>query len=228
MIILTGASGGVGREIIKHLLKIDDLIGIYNTSRLVTSPDKRLTYEQVDIAKPASIKSFVKKWAPKLSKITLIHGAAVKIDGLTVNYAQANWDNVMKVNLKGIFLLTQALLPCMIQQHWGRIIHFSSLGGMQGCPGTIAYSASKTGLMGMSRVLAKEYARFNITSNVLAIGYFEVGLFNALNNDEKKKILNKIPSKKLGEVSNISNAIDFLIKSEYVNGAIINIDGGAD
>ncbi len=228
MIILTGASGGVGKEIINHLLKMDDVIGIYNTSHPATPPDNRLVYEQVDIGKPTSIKSFVKKWAHKLSKITLIHGAAVKIDGLTVNYTETDWDNVIRVNLKGNFLLTQAILSYMIQERWGRIIHFSSLGGMQGCPGTIAYSASKTGLIGMSRVLAKEYARFNITSNVLAIGYFEVGLFNTLDNDEKKKILNKIPSKKLGEVLNIANAIDFLIKSEYVNGAIINIDGGAD
>ncbi|MCX5696446.1 MAG: SDR family NAD(P)-dependent oxidoreductase [Candidatus Omnitrophica bacterium] len=228
MIILSGASGGVGKEIIKHLLKMDDVIGIYNSSHPAAPTGNGLVYEKVDIGKPAGIKSFVKKWGHRLSKITLIHGAAVKIDGLSANYTEADWDKVMRVNLKGNFLLTQALLPHMLRERWGRIIHFSSLGGMQGGPGTIAYSASKTGLIGMSRVLAKEYARFNITSNVLAIGYFEVGLFNALNNDEKKKILNKIPSKKLGGISNIANAVEFLMKSDYVNGAIINIDGGAD
>lgn len=228
MIILTGASGGVGKEIINYLVKIDDVIGIYNSSRPKNPSSSRLTYEKLNLEKPAQIKSFVKKYAPKLTKSTLIHAAALKIDGLSANYAGSDWDKVMRVNLKGNFLLTQALLPHMIRQRWGRIIHFSSLGGMQGRPGTIAYSTTKTGLIGMSRVLAKEYARFNITSNVLVIGYFEVGLFNALGDDEKKRIMDKIPSRKLGGVSNIANAIDFLIKSEYVNGAVINIDAGAD
>lgn len=79
----------------------------------------------------------------------------------------------------------------------------------------------------MSRVLAKEYARFNITSNVLVLGCFEGGLFDALHDNIKKKILTQIPSKACGKISNIANAIDFLIKSEYVNGSTINIDGGA-
>ena len=78
----------------------------------------------------------------------------------------------------------------------------------------------------MSRVLAKEYARFNITSNVLVLGSFEEGLFNTLSDNLKNKLLEQIPSKQLGKVSNIANAVDFLIKSEYVNGAVINIDGG--
>ena len=226
MIILTGASGGIGKEILRYLLKLDQVIGIYNKSLPETSPNKKLTYEQVNIENPAEIKSFIKKWKNKLSKVTLIHSATLKIDGLATNYAESDWDRVMKTNLKGNFLLTQALLPHMIQERWGRIIHFSSLGGIQGFPGTIAYSASKTGLIGMSRVFAKEYARFNITSNILVLGYFEVGLIDTLKDDLKKKILDQIPSKSLGKVSNIANAIEFLIKSEYVNGSTINIDGG--
>jgi len=226
VIILTGASGGIGRGIINHLLKIDHVIGIYNTSLPITSSNDRLTYERVNLEEPKDIKSFVKKWESKLSKVTLIHSAAIKIDALAVNYAESNWDRMMKVNLKGNFLLTQALLSHMIHEQWGRIIHISSLGGIQGAPSTIAYSTTKTGLFGMSRVLAKEYARFNITSNILVLGYFETGLFKKLRDGLKKELLNQIPSKTLGKTLNIANAIEFLIKSEYVNGAAINIDGG--
>lgn len=226
MIIFTGASGGIGRDVIKYLLKIDSVIGIYNTSAPRSPSNKKLTYEKLNIENPTDIKSFVDRLALKLSSVTIVHFAALSIDGLTASYSEADWDRVMGVNLRGAFLLTRAFLPVMIQERWGRIIHISSVVGMQGRSGTIAYAASKSGLIGMSRVLAKEYARFNITSNVLVLGYFEKGLINTLQDDLRRKILEHIPSKQFGQVSNIANAIDFLIKSEYVNGAVINIDGG--
>lgn len=226
MIILTGASGGIGKEILGHLLEIDHVVGIYNTSLPTTPQSSRLTYEKLNIEDHDDIRDFIKRCESKLSKVTLIHCAAVKIDGLAVNYKKSDWDHVMGVNLRGNFLLTQALLPYMIKERWGRIIHVSSRGGIEGAPGTIAYSTSKTGLIGMSRVLAKEYARFNITSNILVFGTFKTGMFLKLRDDVKERILNQIPSKTFGKVSNIANAIEFLIKSEYVNGSTINIDGG--
>lgn len=226
MIILTGASGGIGREIINNLLEVDKVIGIYNSSLPETKSTDKVIYEKVDLSKPDDINSFVNKWKDKLSNIVLVHAAAFKVDGLAANYKEGDWDSTMSVNLKGNFLLTQALLPQMMKQHWGRIIHFSSTGAIQGAVGTIAYSASKTGLIGLSRTLAKEYGRFNITSNILALGNFKIGLFNRLADSVKKIILSKIPSKACGDISNIVNAVKFLINSEYVNGATINIDGG--
>ena len=226
MIILTGASGGVGKELLEHLVKLDDVVGVYNASVPITPKSNRLTFEQLNLEEPAEIKSFVKKLEPKLSRVTLVHCATLKIDGLAVNYAQSDWDRVMRVNLRGSFLLAQALLTHMIHEHWGRIIHFSSLGGIQGSASTIAYSTSKTGLIGMSRVLAKEYARFNITSNIIVLGYFEMGLFHELREDLKKELLERVPSKSFGKALDIANAIEFLIRSGYVNGSTINIDGG--
>ncbi len=226
MIILTGASGGIGKEILGHLLEIDHVVGIYNTSIPITPQNNRLTFEKLNIKEPADIRAFVKKWRARLSRVTLIHCAALSIDSLAANYKETDWDCVMGVNLKGNFLLTQALIPHMILERWGRIVHISSVVGIHGRPGTIAYSTSKTGLLGMSRVLAREYARFNITSNVLVLGYFEVGLIDTLQDDVKKELLNQIPSKTFGKVSNIANAVEFLIKSEYVNASVINIDGG--
>ena len=226
MIVLTGATGGIGKELLARLLETDNVIGTYNKSRPTSPHSGRSTYEKLNIEDYDEIRNFVKRCEPRLSRVTLIHGAAFKIDGLTANYKEEDWDNVMGVNLKGNFLLTQALLPYMIKERFGRIIHISSRGGIEGASGTIAYSTSKTGLLGMSRVLSKEYARFNITSNVLVLGAFKTGMFMKLRDDVKEKIRNQIPSKSFGKVSNIANAIQFLIKSEYVNGAVINIDGG--
>jgi NAD(P)-dependent dehydrogenase (short-subunit alcohol dehydrogenase family) len=132
----------------------------------------------------------------------------------------------MGVNLKGNFIVTQALLPYMMEDFWGRVVHISSQGAMDGDIGTVAYSVSKTGLIGMSRVIAKEYARFQVTSNVLSLGGFEMGMFLQLSDKSKDNLRDKVPSKRLGNPSNIVNAINFLIKSEYVNGSTINIDGG--
>ncbi len=226
MIILTGASGGIGKEIVSQLTKIDHVLGLYNTSLPENTENDKVQYVKLDIEKPDEIEAFINKWKEKLSRVTLIHCAASKVDGLVANYSLSDWDHVMGVNLRGNFLLTKALISHMISDRWGRFVHISSLGGMEGNPGTIAYSTSKAGLVGMSRVLAKEYARFNITSNILVLGAFETGMYLKLPDDLKKEILDRIPSRSLGNVSNIVNAVDFLIKSEYVNASVINIDGG--
>ena len=227
MIILSGSSGGVGKDMTPSLLKLDDVIGIFNTSA-VESHNEKLVYEKLDVSSAGAVKAFAKKWGPNISNITLINAAAVKKDALVINHSEDDWDRIMDVNLKGGFLMIKAFLPYMISQNWGRIIHLSSLGAIQGASGTIAYSAGKSALFGMSRVLAKEYARFNITSNILVLGYFETGLYNSLSDAEKKRLLEKVPSKSLGKAADIANAVEFLIKSGYVNGSSINIDGGSD
>jgi len=225
MIILTGSTGGIGKELIGHLSKIDDVIGVYNRSSVKDLPGRKISYEKLDIEDPEDIGLFAQKMKGKLSRLTLVHSAVLNIDGLLAKYKESDWDKVMRVNLKGNFLLTRALLPQMIQEKWGRIIHISSVVGMSGRVGTVAYSASKTALIGMSRVLASEYGRFNITSNVLNLGYFESGLADHLSADVKKEVLSRLPLKSFGKIRDISNAVEFIIKSEYVNGSVITIDG---
>jgi 3-oxoacyl-[acyl-carrier protein] reductase len=226
MILLTGVSGGIGSELATYLVETDQVIGFFNHNKPQSQPPKSLTYHKLDLKSAEDIQTFIDKHNDKLSHITLVHCAAIKIDGLSANYKIDDWDQMMDINLKGNFILTQALLPCMLRERWGRIIHISSQGAIQGSPGTLAYSTCKTGLIGFSRVLAKEYARFNITSNVLSLGHFETGLYNQLAEDVKERLLNQIPARKLGKVSNVANAIQFLMQSEFVNGATINIDGG--
>ena len=114
----------------------------------------------------------------------------------------------------------------MMKNNWGRIINISSTGGASGEKGTMLYSMSKNATHGIMQVMSKEYGKFNITFNTLKLGNFNYGLFKKLDKNLQKKILEKIPSKKTGDVKNIFFAIEFLMNSDYVNGSSINIDGG--
>ena len=226
MIILTGVSGGIGSLLIKPLLEIDSIIGIYNKSIPKKIESDKVIFTSVCLNEPDQVISFIDKYDKDLSKITIIHCAALKKDNLAINYDLLDWDNTFDLNLKGNFILTKHLINKMMSEGWGRIIHLSSKGAESGQPGTIAYSASKTALFGMSRVLSKEYARFNITSNIISLGAFDTGMYSSLDKKIQQEILVNIPSKKLGEIVDISNAIKFLISSDYVNGSVITIDGG--
>ena len=226
MIVLTGASGGIGNLLLKDLSNIDRVIALHKRKLNNNNKYKNVTYVKLDLEDKNQIESFVNNYSKEFKKITVIHCAVIKKDNLTINYNIDDWEKSILVNLRANFILTKKLLNYMIKEKWGRIIHFASKDAIKGEQGTIAYSTSKSGLIGMSRVLSKEYAMFNITSNVLSLGAFNTGLYSSLDEKIKKKIINKIPSKKIGDVSNIFNAIKFIIESDYVNGSVINIDGG--
>jgi NAD(P)-dependent dehydrogenase (short-subunit alcohol dehydrogenase family) len=226
MILVTGASGGIGRAILPQLAEIDQVIGLYNQQLPALEETEWLKFAQLDLRSESDIKSFVARHQNDLRRLTIVHCAARSIDKLAVNCDASDWDAVLDVNLKGSFLLSKAFIPSMIKQQWGRLVFISSVVGMRGAPGTVAYAASKSAITGMARVFCKEYARFNITSNVLCLGYFEAGLIESLSDKQKETILSQIPSRSWGKVSNITNSIRWLIDSEYVNGAVISLDGG--
>ncbi|VVH61809.1 hypothetical protein BSPWISOX_1821 [uncultured Gammaproteobacteria bacterium] len=226
MIILTGASGGIGQAILPSLAELDDVIAISYSKTMNVNKLNRVESYQLDLTSENEVNEFVSVNKDKLSNIVLVHAAALSLDNLVVKFDTKDWEQVINLNLNGNFFLTRALLTTMMEDGWGRIIHISSIAGVKGTIGTIAYSTTKTGLLGMSKVLANEYARFGITSNVLILGYFNTGLIETLNEKAHQELIESIPSKKLGDPSNIVNAIDFLTKSEYVNGSTINIDGG--
>lgn len=227
MIVLTGASGGIGGAILPSLTALDDVVAIYNANPPDISGLAGVIPYQLDLTSESAVTEFVESMKSHLNKITLVHAAALACqDRLAVQFKTEDWDQVMGVNLRGNFFLTRALLMSMINEKWGRIIHFSSAAGMHVAPGTLAYSTSKTALLGMSRVLATEYARFGITSNVLVNGYFNTGMYKALSEKAQRKLMDSIPSRRLGDTVNIVNAVEFLMKSDYVNGSTIHIDGG--
>ena len=221
MIILSGASGGIGSKLISHLETIDEVVGTYFKHK----PEFGEHY-QLDVTDEESILSFLESISPKLRRITLINLAGISIDKLAHNLSLVDWDRVLAINLTGSFLMAKHLLPYMLKEKWGRIINISSVVPQLGIPGTSAYAASKSGLIGLTTTLAKEYALQGITTNCISLGYFSSGLIDTLPDKKLRMIKEKIPMKKLGEVKDLFLAIAFLIECEYITGANIKLDGG--
>ena len=225
MIVITGASGGLGSYLVEHLSKEHEIVGTYNTHKPELS-DQVARFYQVDVSDAASVDRFANLVADKLRHVVLVNLAGVSLDGMGHKMAEAVWDQVLDIDLKGSFLMCRALLPFMREQEWGRIINVSSIVGQMGVPGTVAYSAAKSGLFGLTRTLAAENAAKNITVNALALGYFETGMISVLKPEVQEQIKAKIPMKRLGHPRNVELAVRFLMESDYITGSIININGG--
>jgi NAD(P)-dependent dehydrogenase (short-subunit alcohol dehydrogenase family) len=210
----------------KQVSKFDKVIGIYRSNK-PTIKIKNVTFVQCDILDERQLIKLDKHIKNK-EQLILISAAAVKFDNLLINLSLRSWKQMIETNLGSNFLICKYLIKKMILSKFGRIIFFSSTGAKRGDPGTSAYSASKTGLNGLSKVISKEYGRYNITSNILELGAFKTGMYKDLSKKQQKKIIDKLPNKKLGSVTEITFAIKFLINSNFVNGSVIKIDGGAD
>ena len=226
MIILTGSTGGIGSEGLKELSLIDSVFAIYNSTKPNNENLKlnNVEFYKLDVTSEQEIFKFIKLNKNRFKNLTLINLAGVSSGGLLINFNQDDWEKVFKINITSNFLLSKYLIPFMIKDKWGRIIHFSSIASGQGVG---AYSSSKEAINGLSKSISKEYGRFNITSNILKLGAFDIGMLNKLSTKEKKSFTDAIPNKTLGSADNIVNAIIFIIKSNFLSGSSITIDGGA-
>lgn len=225
MIIITGVSRGIGRFLYDQFKASgEEVIGIDKVlaEDLKQNPDIYC----VDITRPAELELWVDKTRPRLSKIVLINCAGINYNSFAHKSDLEQWNRVIQVNLVGTFFMIHSLLSLMREQNWGRIINFSSVVAQAGVPGTTAYAASKAGLWGMSKSLAKENASKGITVNSLNLGYFEAGMIQEVPADMQAKIKEQIPSGNFGDPVNILNAIRFLISSDYVNGTTIDLNAG--
>jgi len=225
LIVITGVSGGIGSYLMDDLARDNDVIGTYN-SRAPESAGPARELHRVDVTSAVAIGEFAEAIAPKLDRVVLVNMAGVSLDGMGHKMAEESWDRVIDTNLKGVFLMCRALLPAMRKQRWGRIINVSSVVGQMGVPGTVAYSASKAGLGGLTRSLAAENVGHDVTVNNLALGYFSVGMINDIPPDVQDEIKQKVPMKRFGDPRNVALAVRFLMEADYVTGATININGG--
>ena len=229
MYLIIGGSSDIGYELSKKLIEEDDIIITYNTKKnlkKIKSNKNKITYLKLDLTKQKNINLFIKKNKKILKNIKFINLATAKADKLIINLNIQEIENVFNVNILSNIYLSKKLLNLMIQQNYGRFIFFTSKRASRGDIGISLYSSTKEAISGFSRCLAKEYANFNITSNCIKLGYFKTKLFQNIPKKIKLKLLNEIPSKKLGEINNIYNAINTIVKTEYINGSNIDIDGG--
>jgi 3-oxoacyl-[acyl-carrier protein] reductase len=160
--------------------------------------------------------------------VIVVANAGMNKDGLAVRYDLGDWDRMLRVNLTGSFTCIRAALPHMMKARWGRIVAVSSAIALRGNAGQSAYGASKSGLVGMTRSLAKEYAARGITANVLCPGFVETEMTSGLAEKARKALDEEIPTGRVGTVEEIAAAIRFLASEDasYVNGAVLAVDGG--
>jgi NAD(P)-dependent dehydrogenase (short-subunit alcohol dehydrogenase family) len=222
MILITGASNGIGQYVFNHFVEKGlEVLGLYNN----TIPHEHLeNYFRLDITDEGAVEEFVN--STKLTNIVLINFAGVTAASMAHKQSISSFRKTLEVNTVGTFALVRYLLPIMRAQNYGRIINISSIVPQIGTPGNVAYAASKSALWGMSKVIAIENATKGITSNCLNLGYCSIGMVDTIPKNILQQIIDEIPQKRLCEPSNIINAIDFLINSDYVTGTEININGG--
>ena len=227
MIFLTGASSGIGKEIIKPLSDLDNIIGIYykNKPRIKSLP-KNCKFYKLDLTNREETSNFINSKIKKEKKLIIINLASIKKDSLLLNQDINDIKKSFELNFFAPLRLAQLVLPIMIRRNWGRFIFFSSTGGEKGDIGTASYTSSKLALSGISKIISMEYGGFNITSNLIKLGFFNAGMYKKLSKLKQKELMNLIPSKKLGNFQNIFLTIKLFIESEYINGAEVNIDGG--
>ena len=224
MMIITGVSGGIGTQIIKELSKKDKILGIYNNNK-PTSKIKNVKFIKVDITKENEINKFIKDYEKVMKKITFISLSAYKDDNLIINKNLKDWNNTIQVNLTSNFIFAKKVIKKMIYQKWGRFIFFGSSIIRYDRIGVSDYASSKYGLLGLSGSISKEYAKFNITSNILELGAIKTGLYKKLS-DKRKNLIRKIDENSLVNVSEIVGSINFIINNNSLNNSVIKLDKG--
>jgi 3-oxoacyl-[acyl-carrier protein] reductase len=158
----------------------------------------------------------------------LINNAGITKDGLAMRMKQADWDVVLSTNLSGAFVAIQQALPGMMRERWGRIINVSSVIGEMGNPGQANYAASKAGLIGLTKAIAREVASRNITVNAVAPGFIETAMTGVLSTELKEKMIAETPLKRIGTPEDIAAAIEFLAGegASFITGHVLDVNGG--
>jgi 3-oxoacyl-[acyl-carrier protein] reductase len=236
--VITGAGRGIGRAIALRLAKegarVASVSRSVETSQATADqinashPDAARSYA-VDIADHTSVQETAARILADFGHVDiLVNNAGVTRDGLSMRMSMDDWDTVMDTNLRGAFSFTQALMRPMIKQRSGRIINISSIAGLTGNAGQANYAASKAGLIGLTKTLARELASRGITVNVVAPGFIVTDMTDVLNDQIKQAILAKIPLGKFGEGDDIAAAVAFLAAPEakYITGQVLTVDGG--
>ncbi len=239
--IITGATAGIGKEIAKEFVKNGADVAIFGTNpeRIETTlkeledlkidQNQKILVKKVDVSNFSQVNSAVEEIVKEFQNIDiLINNAGITKDNLLLRMTEEDWDRVIDVNLKSIYNTSKALARPMMKVRSGKIINISSVVGLIGNAGQANYAASKAGMIGFTKSLAKELAKKNICVNAIAPGFIKTKMTDVLPEKVKEGLLNRIPLGKLGEPKDIANIAIFLASdmSNYITGQVITVDGG--
>lgn len=236
--LVTGASKGIGAAIAFRLADMGVKVAVnYNKSRDEAAQVVETIKENggeafmvhADVSKVDQVKAMVEKVKETWGNVEiLVNNAGIIDDGLLVRMSDDAWDSVIATNLNGTFYCTRAVIRTMVRQRWGRVINIGSVVGIRGNAGQSNYAASKAGIIGFTKALAKEVANRNITINTVTPGFISTDTVDVLPQEMKDRILTWIPQEHFGEVDDVAHLVAFLAtkNSKYMTGQIISVDGG--
>lgn len=235
--LVTGASQGIGRAIALALAKAGHSVALAarNEAKLaevkaeIEAAGGIAESFVLDLASEDSIKAGAKAVLARFGAVhILVNNAGITRDGLVLRMKAADFDDVLRSNLTGAFLLTQALLQPMMKARWGRIVNITSVVGQTGAAGQANYAASKAGMIGLTKSLAREFASRGITANAIAPGFIQTPMTEALSEDQKTGILAQIPLARYGTVEDVAAAAAFLASDAagYITGHTLDVNGG--
>jgi 3-oxoacyl-[acyl-carrier protein] reductase len=236
--LVSGASRGIGRAVAIELAAEGAKIIInYKTSdekaKAVKGEIEVMGGEaellRFDISSPEEVKKAVKDLVDKNGRLDiLVNNAGLTRDNLLAIMKESEWDDVIDTNLKGAFLLTKAAIRPMIKARWGRIVNITSVAGQYGNPGQANYSASKAGIIGFTRSVARELAERNITVNAVSPGLIDTEMTDALPEKARDAIISQIPMGRIGTPKDVAQAVSFLVSdyASYITGQVIGVNGG--
>jgi 3-oxoacyl-[acyl-carrier protein] reductase len=236
--IVTGAGRGIGHAIAVRLAREGARVASVSRTEAnalrtadeinALRPDAAKAYS-VDVSDHAAVQAIGAKIIDDFEQVDiLVNNAGVTRDGLSMRMSVDDWDTVLNTNLRGAFNFVQAVQRTMLKQRRGRIINISSVIGLIGNAGQANYAASKAGLIGFTKSLAREVASRGITVNAVAPGLIETDMTSVLSEEIRKNILSRIPLNALGQPDDIANAVAFLASAEakYITGQVLAVDGG--
>lgn len=236
--IITGSARGLGKAIAWKLagmganIVLNDIItseAVDSTAKEMQAAGYNVTVAKGDVRCQEDIDNIVKKTVESYGSIDiLVNNAGITRDTLIIRMSEKDWDDVLDINLKGAFLCTKAVVKVMIKQRKGKIINVASIAGVMGNPGQANYSASKAGLIGLTKSIAKEMASRGITCNAIAPGLIQSQMTDILPDKVKENYLNNIPLGKFGTPEDIARVVGFFASpdSDYITGQVLHIDGG--
>lgn len=235
--LITGASQGIGRACALELAKAGAKVALAarNQAKLdevaaeIRAAGGTAEVFVLDVGSEESIKATTKAVIAHFGAVEiLVNNAGITRDGLMMRMKRADWDDVLTTNLTGAFLLTQGVVSSMLKARWGRIINISSVVARSGQAGQANYAASKAGLIGLTRSLARELASRNVTANAVAPGYIETAMTAVLDEKQREAMLSQIPLARAGTDAEIAHAVAFLASPEagYITGHVLDVNGG--
>jgi len=235
--VVTGASQGIGQSIAYDLAERGAQVVVIDVQKDkaeqvvndIVKNKGEAHYYGVDVSQTGEVREAVSEILDRQGKIDfLVNNAGITRDGLLMRMKEEDWDSVLAVNLKGVYNLSKAVIRPMARARFGRIVNISSVVGLMGNVGQSNYSASKAGVLGFTKSLAREVASRSITVNAVAPGYIATSMTKSLPESVKKKFIELIPMKRFGEPKEVAQAVRFLLSDEaaYITGQVLSVNGG--